>query len=83
MTLKQHVKILQVCNYFVFATNIPNEISISSCVSPPLILNFLRYQGHVYVFCKSHSVVFLVTPWIIARQAPLSIAFSRQEYWCG
>ena len=25
----------------------------------------------------------LVTPWIVARQAPLSMGFSRQEYWSG
>ena len=25
----------------------------------------------------------LVTPWTIARQAPLSLEFSRQEYWSG
>ena len=24
-----------------------------------------------------------VTPWMVARQAPLSIVFSRQEYWSG
>ena len=24
-----------------------------------------------------------VTPWIVARQAPLSKGFSRQEYWSG
>ena len=24
-----------------------------------------------------------VTPWAIARQAPLSMGFSRQEYWSG
>ena len=24
-----------------------------------------------------------VTPWTVARQAPLSMAFSRQEYWSG
>ena len=24
-----------------------------------------------------------MTPWIIARQAPLSMEFSRQEYWSG
>ena len=24
-----------------------------------------------------------VTPWTVARQAPLSIGFSRQEYWSG
>ena len=23
-----------------------------------------------------------VTPWTVARQAPLSMGFSRQEYWC-
>ena len=25
----------------------------------------------------------LVTPWSVARQAPLSMGFSRQEYWSG
>ena len=30
--------------------------------------------GHVW---------FYVTPWIIARQAPLSMGFSRQEHWSG
>ena len=25
----------------------------------------------------------LVTPWTVARQAPLSMGFSRQEYWNG
>ena len=25
----------------------------------------------------------LVTPWTVARQAPLSMRFSRQEYWSG
>ena len=24
-----------------------------------------------------------MTPWTIARQAPLSMGFSRQEYWSG
>ena len=24
-----------------------------------------------------------VTPWIVARQAPLSMGFSRQEHWSG
>ena len=33
----------------------------------------------------SHSVVSdsVVTPWIVARQAPLSMGFPRQEYWSG
>ena len=30
----------------------------------------------------NHAQLF-VTPWTIARQAPLSVGFSRQEYWSG
>ena len=30
----------------------------------------------------SHIQLF-VTLWTVARQAPLSMGFSRQEYWCG
>ena len=26
---------------------------------------------------------FFVTSWIVARQTPLSMGFSRQEYWSG
>ena len=25
----------------------------------------------------------LATPWTVPCQAPLSMGFSRQEYWCG
>ena len=30
----------------------------------------------------SHVQLF-VTPWILARQIPLSMGFPRQEYWSG
>ena len=30
----------------------------------------------------SHVQLF-VTPWTVARQVPLSMEFSRQEYWSG
>ena len=30
----------------------------------------------------SHAQLF-VTPWTVARQAPLPMGFSRQEYWSG
>ena len=29
------------------------------------------------------SCLTLVTPWTVAHQAPLSMRFSRQEYWTG
>ena len=34
--------------------------------------------------CESLSCVQLfATPWTVAHQAPLSMEFSRQEYWSG
>ena len=27
--------------------------------------------------------MYFVTPWTVSRQAPLSMEFSRQEYWSG
>ena len=40
--------------------------------------------SHMKVKVKSLSRVrLLVTPWTVAHQAPLSMGFSRQEYWIG
>ena len=33
--------------------------------------------------CVLHVVSDSATPWTVARQAPLSMGFSRQEYWSG
>ena len=42
----------------------------------------VRMQMHVDA--KSLSLVQLfVTPWTLAHQVPLSVGFSRQEYWSG
>ena len=35
------------------------------------------------VACLLSHVQLFVTPWAIACQAPLSMGFSRQEYWGG
>ena len=37
---------------------------------------------HVYAQSLSHVQLF-ATPWTVACQAPLSVEFSRQEYWSG
>ena len=34
------------------------------------------------ISCFNHLLVF-VTLWTVARQSPLSLGFSRQEYWSG
>jgi len=33
--------------------------------------------------CALSHVQPFVTPWTVAHQAPLSMKFSRQEYWSG
>ena len=33
--------------------------------------------------CSVMSDWLFETPWIIVHQAPLSVGFSRQEYWSG
>ena len=43
-----------------------------------VIINFIRCM----LSCSSHVWLF-VTPWTVVCQAPLSMGFSRQEYWSG
>ena len=41
-------------------------------------------MSHVCVHAESLSrVPFFAAPCTVARQAPLSVGFSRQEYWSG
>ena len=40
-----------------------------------------KSQGTVCTLCS--GVFDSVTPWSVAHQAPLSMEFSRQEYWSG
>ena len=57
-----------------------------------LLLIHLQSLSNFFL-CKHHDSVLLVvvakscpilaTPWTVAHQAPLSMGFSRQEYWSG
>ena len=38
---------------------------------------------HFTHVCLLSCVRLIETPWTVARQAPLSMGFSRQEYWIG
>ena len=64
--------ILDFLKCYVLVTNSKSELS-KMCVC---VCVHIRIQSH------SHVWVF-VTPWTVAPQAPLSMKFSRQEYWCG
>ena len=39
-----------------------------------LVVSLVRSLSHAWLFA---------TPWTVAHQAPLSVGFSRQEYWSG
>ena len=40
-------------------------------------------NGSYHPLALLSCVRLLVTSWTVARQAPLSMGFSRQEYWSG
>ena len=42
----------------------------------------VRETGVPYALMVSHVQLF-ATPWTVAHEAPLSMGFSRQEYWSG
>ena len=67
-------KVLFTCLSYSHSPNLPHIFSRA-------ILNNLTWPVCV---CQllSHVQLF-VTPWIVACQAPLSMGFSRQEYWSG
>ena len=47
-------------------------------------LNCVRAKSmHICVSVSRSVVSDSVTPWTVACQAPPSMGFSRQEYWCG
>ena len=43
----------------------------------------LHFLGRLCVLSLFSHVQLFVTPWTVACQAPLSMGFSRQEYWSG
>ena len=51
----------------------------SLCCAPGIITTLL--SG--YVLSHFSRVQFSVTLWALAHQAPLSVGYSRQEYWSG
>ena len=66
-------------------------VSDISCIGRRVFFFFFFYHvchpgnpryAHMCVLIPQ-SCPTLVTPWTVARQAPLSLGFSRQEYWSG
>ena len=49
------------------------------CLSNTLIC--LHYKDAAHMLSRFSRVRLFATPWTLAFQAPLSVGFSRQEYW--
>ena len=43
----------------------------------------VKLSLHMPILSQLSCVRLCVVPWTVARQAPLSMGFSRQEYWSG
>ena len=57
-----------------------------ACWSADSFLYLLSWHLVPWLCCvlgRFHHVRLSVIPWTIAHQAPLSLGFSRQEYWSG
>ena len=48
-----------------------------------IAITFIKVSKDISLSLVTKSCPTLVTPWTVACQAPLSMGFSRQEYWSG
>ena len=66
--------------------DLPHGVSLR-CTAKGLIFPQILYMLHIFydMYCGlvAQSCPTLGTPWTVARQAPLSMGFSRQESWRG
>ena len=62
---------------YIPAPTYVRHVLASTCRCDPSILVLVPLLS-----CFSHVWLF-ATPWTVTHQAPLSIEFSRQEYWSG
>ena len=66
--------------YFTFRMSV-GSLSLCDTQLIPVLLEAKRVVGDGGSVAKSCPT--LVTPWTVARRAPPSMGFSRQEYWAG
>ena len=77
----------QTCiSYITGEYYIPIKINLKNQYSGHVKLNYRDENGSIScpaAAAKSSHVQFFAILWAIACQAPLSMGFSRQEYWSG
>ena len=68
------------CIYFLFNLLF---VCYGALFSPCLLLTSSFNLLYLYEWKLSSHVWLFETPWTVAHQAPLSMEFSRKEYWSG
>ena len=59
------------------------EEGMRNCFTITTVSSLKVAQLNAQCGIVSESCLTLVTPWTVSYQAPLSMGFSRQEYWSG
>ena len=74
----------KVNSFFSYGSNIPeNSTCIKTVQKYFVFIHKEKLSFGVCVLSRFSHVWLFVTLWTVARQAPLSMRFSRQEYWSG
>ena len=76
---------LILCRPLLLLTLIPPSIRVFSNESTRR-MRWPKYWSFSFSIIPSKEIqglIFFATPWTVALQAPLSMGFSRQEYWSG
>ena len=62
--------------------DLPSKAEMTMIILVNLVTTDEIFMSVKYTCVLSHVQLF-ATPWTVAHQAPLSVGFSRQEYWSG
>ena len=68
---------------FTGAATLENSMENSQKLKIESLYDPASPSGYVCMLSGFSRVQIFATPWTVARQAPLSMGFSRQEYWSG
>ena len=70
---------------YIYLSSTVSGISIHVCHNKHNLYTYIYVCAHMYVCILSHfsCVQLFATLWTEVCQAPLSMGFSRQEYWNG
>ena len=72
------------CHFLLQGSSPPRDQTWVFCIVGGFFPNWTTSEAHSK-WSVSHWVMAdsFVTPWTVAHQTPLSMGFSRQEYWSG